>query len=303
MILAAVFACVTANARTNAPGLALATAGGGEVLVSSLFQLPVYMALGVLTATVTYFFRFLVKWFTRFYAGGVQNMSFMGYLQPEQRPVVASLVCGVAACFRPETLFEGGAMFKSLCAGAVHPIGWLASLLAIKVALTASCAASGLMGGTFMPALFFGAAAGAVYSGLLTNVGLAIADPSIFAALGAAACLAAVFRAPITAAILLFELTRLDAGLGFGVWSLGFRACKCASCVRAVAWVRVRASGSIKKPCANAGLGAAALVGCRASVHMHEVWCVLGGVSCSLSAWLTLCVRCFRAGHTRLCSL
>jgi len=71
------------------------------------------------------------------------------------------------------------------------------------------------MGGTFAPSLFFGAATGSFFQRLHVMVqSWALGSPvaSVFApaysAIGAAACLASVFRAPITGIVLLFELTR-----------------------------------------------------------------------------------------------
>ena len=110
----------------------------------------------------------------------------------------------------------------------------LLDLLFAKLLATAICVGSGLVGGTFAPSLFFGAALGVAYqsfAGTLlcsladaiaayqTSIGvevgswgvipqLTVADAPAYAMIGAAAVLSSVFRAPLTASLLLFELTR-----------------------------------------------------------------------------------------------
>eukprot|EP00978_Attheya_sp_CCMP212_P022254 scaffold66128_cov55-Attheya_sp.AAC.1 len=83
---------------------------------------------------------------------------------------------------------------------------------------------SGLVGGTFAPSLFFGAMVGASFHNLMAGIFetintnpqfsslvgpiLDLADVPAYAMVGAASVLAALFRAPLTASLLLFELTR-----------------------------------------------------------------------------------------------
>lgn len=121
----------------------------------------------------------------------------------------------------------------STVAGGIPGTGFL-TLLAAKIAATSVCLGSGLVGGTFAPSLFFGAVLGAAYqasAGVALNAAaatlsafqisigvepgawgvlpqLTVADAPAYATVGAAAVLASVFRAPLTAALLLFELTR-----------------------------------------------------------------------------------------------
>lgn len=100
-------------------------------------------------------------------------------------------------------------------------IGFILSLLAVKMGATAIAAGSGLVGGTFAPSLFFGAMTGAAFhqalvGSIATNPDLwmltpwadGVADTPAYAIIGAASVLAALFRAPLTATLLLFELTK-----------------------------------------------------------------------------------------------
>jgi CBS domain-containing protein len=66
------------------------------------------------------------------------------------------------------------------------------------------------VGGGFAPALFLGATLGSVYGQLLGEggLGLPVAEAPAYAMVGMAAVLAGSVRAPLTALLLLFELTR-----------------------------------------------------------------------------------------------
>ena len=104
-------------------------------------------------------------------------------------------------------------------------VSLLTQLLFIKLQLTSFSLASGLIGGVFAPALFFGATAGVAYqnimSGVVTYIAhvfagselisssfFCIANSPAYATVGAAATLGAIFRAPLTSSMLMFELTQ-----------------------------------------------------------------------------------------------
>ena len=84
----------------------------------------------------------------------------------------------------------------------------------LKIIATAAAVGAGLVGGLFAPSLFLGATAGSAYAQIASQLTELIGvDPNFLttpacATVGAASVLAAVFRAPLTAAMLLFELTR-----------------------------------------------------------------------------------------------
>jgi CBS domain-containing protein len=95
--------------------------------------------------------------------------------------------------------------------------------------MTAVSAGSGFVGGVFAPAMFLGASFGAAYAKILAGVAPAITEfmaaPPAYAMVGMAAVLAASVRAPLTAILLLFELTRdyrivlpLMTAVGLSVW-------------------------------------------------------------------------------------
>ncbi len=77
----------------------------------------------------------------------------------------------------------------------------------LKIIATSFTLASGGSGGVFAPSLFIGAAGGGAVGLILSHYGLT-GDPSTYALVGMGAVLAAAIQAPLTAIILLFELTQ-----------------------------------------------------------------------------------------------
>lgn len=147
------------------------------------------------------------------------------------RPLLGGGVCGLAAIFYPQSLFTGYSTLDELLAGNYHfDLPLLLQILFIKITLSAVALASGLIGGVFAPSLFFGAAVGTAYhqiiiysiSNLLEiirSVGgddlatsasqfMIVANAPAYATVGAAATLGALFRAPLTSSMLMFELTQ-----------------------------------------------------------------------------------------------
>ena len=105
-------------------------------------------------------------------------------------------------------------------------------LLFVKLAVTAISLGSGLVGGIFAPAMFLGASLGSAYGIFLEMIPALsdrVAGPPAYAMVGMAAVLAGSARAPLTAILLMFELTRdyrivlpLMAAVGLSVWLVEF---------------------------------------------------------------------------------
>lgn len=91
-----------------------------------------------------------------------------------------------------------------------HGLGWhlAAALLAGKLISTIACYGFGGCGGIFSPNLFFGGMCGAVVAGLGTYIlRLNQSDTVLLAVGGMSACLGAVVLAPVTAILIIFEMT------------------------------------------------------------------------------------------------
>jgi chloride channel protein, CIC family len=86
--------------------------------------------------------------------------------------------------------------------------GQVLILLVAKLAATTAVYAWGGAGGIFSPTLFFGAAAGWLFSTICTPIlHLSQSDQLALTVAGMSACLGAVVRAPITSILIVFEMT------------------------------------------------------------------------------------------------
>ena len=123
-------------------------------------------------------------------------------------PTFALGLLGALAIAFPQLLGNGKDVAQQAFAGELAPLLMLA-LLALKPAATAMCLGSGAPGGLFTPSLSFGALLG----GLLGRAWLLWwpgAPPGLFAIIGATAVLAATTQGPVSAVVLMMELTGRD---------------------------------------------------------------------------------------------
>jgi CIC family chloride channel protein len=131
-------------------------------------------------------------------------------------PISMGVVVGLIGIVYPETLGTGERFLSSLLSltDAGDFVWWsLFIIAALKIVTSALTRKGGGSVGTFMPALVFGGAAGAGFAILVDPIWtFSHIDPGAYALVGMAAALAATARAPLTAIILVFELTG-DYGL------------------------------------------------------------------------------------------
>lgn len=144
------------------------------------------------------------------------------------KPMLGGLIVGTVALYLPQVLGVGYGTLELILKDA-FPTDLLGQLMIAKVGLTAISLGSGLVGGIFAPALMVGGCFGSLYGHLLSGWIpadlVAIAPPSAYATVGMAAVLASTVRAPLTAIILLFEMTQnyqivlpLMLSVGTSVW-------------------------------------------------------------------------------------
>ena len=195
-------------------------------LRTPLVELPLYLLLGATSGVVAFVFSQTAKLMKNLFDGeaGPESLRNVAKSLPSGgKPVIGGLLCGLIGLAFPQILFFGYETLNSLLASTAMSTTTLLTLLVVKTISTALCAGSGLVGGTFAPALFLGAMTGAsfhnIMSGLLqfgetgdmgfiAGYAMQLADLPAYAMVGAASVLAALFRAPLTASLLLFELTR-----------------------------------------------------------------------------------------------
>lgn len=197
--------------------------------VRSPLELPLYLGLGLFASLVSIAYTQSIQTAQQFFDGKVPGLTWVSRVPVVLRPVIGGLCVGLVALPFPQVLGIGYETVEAMLRDVEFSLPLLLSLLVMKLAMTAVSLGSGLVGGLFAPAMFLGASLGAAYGKAMAIVlpitpGV-IAAPPAYAMVGMAAVLAASTRAPLTAILLLFELTRdyriilpLMAAVGLSVW-------------------------------------------------------------------------------------
>jgi CIC family chloride channel protein len=170
-----------------------------EYALRSAWELPLYGILGVVAALVGVAFIRLLYGF---------EDGFNSWRIPEYfKPAIGGLGMGLLGFFIPQVFGVGyGAIEEALHNDTV--LTTLLVLLVAKILATSLTLGSGGSGGVFAPSLFIGAMLGGAF-GTLVHEWLPdlAAPPGAYALVGMAAVFSATARAPITAIIILFEMT------------------------------------------------------------------------------------------------
>jgi H+/Cl- antiporter ClcA/CBS domain-containing protein len=197
--------------------------------VRSPLELPLYIGLGLFACVVSISYTKLLKWTQTVFQGQVPGFVWLAKIPREIHPVMGGLCVGLVALQLPQILGVGYDTVEAILRDAEFSLGLLVTLLIVKLFVTAISLGSGLVGGVFAPAMFLGASLGAAYGKILPFVlpmfASNIAASPAYAMVGMAAVLAASVNAPLTAVLLLFEMTRdyrivlpLMAAVGLSVW-------------------------------------------------------------------------------------
>ncbi|HBQ23614.1 MAG: chloride channel protein [SAR116 cluster bacterium] len=156
--------------------------------------------MGVFAALIaTVFMRFLLwssHWASR------------SAIHPMIRPALAGIVVGLFMIFLPQATGTGvGTMRQEIFLDELQTSTLLMLLLG-KMLLTAVCLSFGFAGGLFGPALVVGSAFGGLFFNIAFDLGLAsITDFSFFAITGMIAVSAPIIGAPVSAIVMVLELT------------------------------------------------------------------------------------------------
>ncbi len=132
---------------------------------------------------------------------------------------VAGLAVGVIALWVPQVLSYGQEATHAAMLDR-DGLAFLLAIVAAKLAATVISLGGGFGGGVFSPALVLGSALGGAFGHALTMVLPGGASPGAYAALGAAAVSAPVLGAPVSAALIVLEMTeawRLAPGVAIAV--------------------------------------------------------------------------------------
>ncbi len=123
--------------------------------------------------------------------------------------ISAALITGVTGMFLPEILGLGIEHIENILNNGFN-VNYLFLLLIGKLIITSVCIGFGMFGGIFSPALFIGAAAGALFTKVATLVGGAAVGAAIGPGLiicGMAAISSTVVGTPIAGVLIMLELT------------------------------------------------------------------------------------------------
>ena len=167
--------------------------------IGSLWELPAFAILGFIAAMLVQGFIFLVA----SCRNGYDRVAVPVWI----RPACAGVFVGALALYYPLALgvgYEGTA----LALNENLPIALLAGLLVAKVLGGAVAVGSGMPGGVFSPGLFMGAMFGGVFWYIAQwLVPLELSSQGVYSVVGMAAVASAMFGAPISTLLIVFELT------------------------------------------------------------------------------------------------
>ena len=227
VVLAAVVASLVAQIGLGArPAFAIPV-----YEVKSLFELPLYLLLGGLASVVAFAYTQTVDFAREAFQGNISSLSWLGKIPRCLTPVIGGAIVGIVALKFPQVTGIGYATIEAMLQDVQFSLVLLISILVIKLLMTAVSLGSGLVGGLFAPSMFLGATLGAIYGKslvvLFPSLSGMIAAPPAYAMVGMAAVLASSARAPLTAILLMFELTRdyrivlpVMACVGLSIWAI-----------------------------------------------------------------------------------
>ncbi|MFK8084094.1 MAG: chloride channel protein [Granulosicoccus sp.] len=187
---------VVANVLFERPPLFLVAFEG----VGYAYEFALFALLGMLCALVAIVFMKCVI--------GSARLAVKSGLPAFARPAFAGLIIGIVALEVPDVLGIGSELLRFATIEGAFSNQELALLVIAKLLLTALCLGFGFAGGIFSPSLLVGILFGALCWNLLGAVGIASSGIAVYAISSMVALSSAVIGAPLTAILIVFELTR-----------------------------------------------------------------------------------------------
>lgn len=128
---------------------------------------------------------------------------------PAFKPMIAGFVVSLVALQVPEVLGAGQEVFRHASMGGDYSTESLLLILIAKLLVTVICIGFGFAGGVIFPSLLIGVLFGALFAQLVPATLLSeYSGVSAYAVCGMMAVMSPVIGAPMTALLLVFELTR-----------------------------------------------------------------------------------------------
>ena len=166
----------------------------------SAWEIPMYVVLGIAAGAVALAFIYVLY--------KMEDLFDAWRFPPYLKPVVGGIVIGLLGFYNADLFGVGYAGVEKALVGEIA-LGTLLALCVLKMVATSVTIGSGGSGGVFAPSLFMGAMLGGAFGDLVNRLFPALTAPSgAYAMVGMAAVFGAGARAPITAIIIIFEMTR-----------------------------------------------------------------------------------------------
>ena len=170
-----------------------------DFAIASYLEFPAFALLGITAALVAILFQFVL------FSGEV--VARRTRLPVWAQPMVGGSVVGTIAIAYPEVLGVGYSTVDDALRDGIA-LDVLVVLIGLKMVATAASLGFRFGGGIFSPSLYLGAVTGAAFGQIATAAAPTLSsDVGLYALLGMGAVAGAVLGAPISTALIVFELT------------------------------------------------------------------------------------------------
>lgn len=167
--------------------------------LSHYSELFLYLVLGVLAGVVAFIFIRLLY--------GMEDFFERWKLPEFVKPAIGGSIIGCIGIFFPQVFGVGYESITQVLRGEMFGV-MLLGILVAKILATSITIGSGSSGGIFAPSLFMGAFLGGAFGQVVHILfPYTTASPGAYALVGMGAVVAGTTRAPITAMIIIFEMT------------------------------------------------------------------------------------------------
>jgi len=165
----------------------------------SAWEIPLYMLLGTICGGVAVLFTGVLH--------QTENLFDKIKVNPMLKPAIGGLILGLIGVYFPQIFSDGYETIKLTLYGQM--VVWLTLILIfLKIAATSLTLGSGNSGGIFAPSLFIGAVTGGTFGYAVHYLFPGItATEGAYALVGMAALVGGTTHAPITAILIIFEMT------------------------------------------------------------------------------------------------
>lgn len=170
-----------------------------DYVLKSVLELPLYTLLGIICAVVgVVFIRVFYAFEEKFEHLEIPSWS---------KPAIGGLLMGLVALLSRDVMGVGYDTIDSILR---HNTGFfLIILVVLKIIATSLTLGSGGSGGLFVPSLYIGAATGGFFGWIVNMLFPSITGGSgAYGLVAMSAMLAATIRAPLTAILIIFEITQ-----------------------------------------------------------------------------------------------